>query len=653
MKKTILAMLDDAAGLWPDEPYIMRKTDSGYAPTSFGETRRAARAFAAWLAAGGFSPDDKMAILGEGGPEWVEGEYGAFYAGLVSVPLSIKLTVDEILFRLDHSESRLILTTRNYLPKTLQVLERTANAAMTVVLLDEEGGKGKAAFAAWAAAHPARSTLRLALFETAAAEGAAALADSAGKAARTLEERAAAIGPDTVAMISYTSGTMSNPKGIMLTHLNLWTNSHDVFISFFTPRYRLYLMLPADHSFTHVCGIFTALWCCVSLWFVDGRGGGLAMLRNIPINMVESDPNFFFTVPAVASIFMKKIAATVEEKGRAVTALFNAGIEAGQRWIGDGYRRPSFAVRLKAFLPYHAAKLILFGTVRKKAFGKRIEFSVCGGSKADMRQQGFFAALGVPLLPGYGLTEASPVISSNLPSCCKYGTTGKPFPSVSCAIMDEAGNTLPPGEVGEITIVADSVMKGYYRNPEATAAVLKDGRLWTGDLGSMDEDGFLSVVGRARSLLVSESGGKYSPEIIEETVMSSTGIVDQIMVWCLYRKYSCALVGLDAARVKSLIAQKGIVSADELCRALQNEFYAFRGRPAAKAVQEKWEPRVFQIVEEPFSEKNGTINSTMKLVRRRAEEVYADLIEYSYTGEGSSTVNPRNIETLRRLFGLQ
>ena len=647
MKKTVLAMIDNAAIQWPSEPYALRKNDEGYKPSSFSKVREASRAFAAWLLSSGFGPGDKIAILSEGSPEWLEGEFGGFYAGLISIPLSVKLTPDEILFRLEHSEAKLILTTHNQLVSVLGVLTRRAGAPITLVYLDEDVDWGK-----MQAAKAGLEDGRFVGFSQALAAGRAALADPAGTLPARLDAIAEAVTEDTVATISYTSGTSGNPKGVMLTHLNFWTNSHDLSIRFITPRFRTLLILPTDHSFIHTSAIFTALWSGVALYFVDARGGGIALLRNIPANLQECQPTFLFTVPALTVNFMKKIIAGVEQKGPLMTKIFMNGIEAASKWMGDGCHKPPLGDKITSFFPYFLAKTLLFGTIRKKALGGSIIFCISGGSRLDPQQQKFFTALGVYLLPGYGLTEAAPVISTSTLEAWKIGTMGIIMPSVKCAILDKNGNEVSTGQVGEITVTGDSVMKGYYKNPEATALVLRDGRLWTGDLGFMDEDGFITVTGRVHALLVSESGNKYSPETIEDAVMGSTGVIEQMMAWCLYKKYPCALVSLDMARTKALIAEKRIKTAEALCQTLQDEFYRFTNKSGAALIQASWVPVTFQIVDRPFSEEDGTINSTMKLVRRKVESEYRYLIDYSYENEGSKTVNPRNIATLKKLFNL-
>ena len=155
-----------------------------------------------------------------------------------------------------------------------------------------------------------------------------------------------------------------------------------------------------------------------------------------------------------------------------------------------------------------------------------------------------------------------------------------------------------------------------------------------------------------KALLIAEDGEKYSPEDIEEAVTTSTDVVDQVMAHCDHRKYTMALVTLDTAKVERLVKSRGITCAKDLLEALSAELTRFRTDPKAKKVQPAWVPAVFQLVPQPFSEKDGTVNSMMKLVRHRVVEVHRELIEYSYSKEGSRTDNPRNIEALRAQFKL-
>jgi long-chain acyl-CoA synthetase len=647
MKRTVLRMLKEAAAKYSNIPYALKKFDSGYVGTTFLQVREQARMFAAWLLANNFKKGDRAAIIAEGSPEWLISELGVLSAGMTSVPLSIKLLSDEIPFRIEHSESKIICTTHNQLEKIANALMIAHIVEMRIVYFDDDIEWGQSVLSKSKISEDCIISLKEVL-----SIGASLLKQNNEYVQKLdlIEETAE---ENDVVTISYTSGTTGNPKGIMLSHLNYWSNCHDAIDLFDNPMYfRTLLILPVDHSFAHTVGLYTAMICGISLYFVDSRGGGIATLRNIPLNLKESDPIFLFTVPSLSGNFMKKIIAAIEEKGGLIERIFKNGIEAGILWNGDGYHTPPFKDRFNAFFPYFMAKLLVFNKIKKALFGNSIRFCVGGGAFLDIKQQQFFAALGVPVYQGYGLTEAAPIISSNTPRIHKFGTSGIIAPSVSCKVMDENGVEVQQGTMGHITITGENVMLGYYRNPEATAEVLRDGRLWTGDLGSMDEDGFLAVIGRAKALLIREDGEKYSPEEIEEAITMSTDVFDQIMVWCDHRKYTMALVTLDEVKVKNLIAKRSIHSAEALLAILVDEFYRFKNDPKAKKVQSTWIPSVFQIVEEPFSEQNGTINSTMKLVRHKVSEVYKEYIEYSYLPEGSSTMNKKNLSLIARRFSL-
>jgi len=647
-------MLEEAATQWADAPYALKKNDSGWTATSFREARDAAREFAAWLVASGYKKDETIALIGEGSPEWIVGEFGLILAGCVSVPLSIKLLAEEIPFRLNHSEAKAILTTKNQLEKVLSSLEKVENRSITVIYLDKDTDAAHIVAAQYGIAAE-----RIVGFTEARERGRKALeapfvgGSATAPLAAELASRAAAAKENDTVTICYTSGTTGNPKGIMLTHLNYWTNCIDAVALFDNPiNFRTLLILPVDHSFAHTVGLYTALVCGISLYFVDSRGGGIATLRNIPINLKESNPIFLFTVPALSGNFMKKIISGIEEKGGLIETIFKMGIASGIAWNGDGFTSPSFAIRARHFLPYALAKMLIFNKIKKMIFGDSIRFCVGGGALLDIKQQEFYAAFGLPVFQGYGLTEAAPIISSNTPKRHKFGTSGIVAPSVECTIRHADGSLCAARETGEIVIRGGNVMKGYFKNPEASAQSLRDGWLWTGDLAYWDDDGFLVVVGREKALLIAEDGEKYSPEDIEEAVTFSTEVIDQIMVYCEQKKYTTALVTLDEVKVKRLINARGISTADALLEALKKEFYRFRSDPKAKKVQGTWVPSVFQVITEPFSDKNGTVNSTMKIVRHRIVAVYKELIDYSYTSEGGRTENSRNLAALRSLFRL-
>jgi len=645
-QKNILALLDQAALTYADDPYALKKGDAGWEAVSYAQTRRMARDFGSWLVGRGYKKADTAVIQAEGSPEWIVGELGLLSAGLISVPLSIKLLAEEIPFRVEHSGARLFLTTKNQIDKVLAALKGLAVQPL-VVFLDEDSAALEKACAA--AGYPRQNTI---LFSDALREGAAALAESGSGRAAELDRIAAAVEDDDVVTISYTSGTTGDPKGIMLTHLNYYSNSTDGVLLFGDIyHYSTLIILPLDHSFAHTVGIYAGLVCGLALYFVDARGGGMGILRNIPINLREVEARFLLTVPALSGNFMKKIVAGVEEKGGFIEALFKAGIRAGIELNGDGFHKPGLLTLLRR-KPVHAlAKALIFNKIKTLVFGRNIEFCVGGGALLDVKQQEFFAAFGVPIFQGYGLTEAAPIISSNSPLSYKFGTSGRVIHAIKCTIRKEDGRLCTPGETGEIVIQGQNVMKGYYKNPEASAKALRDGWLWTGDLAYFDADGFLVVVGREKALLIAEDGEKYSPEEIEEAIGTGTDAFSAIMAWNEQRKYTIALVTLDEERVKRLAASLPEATPEAVLDLLSEEFYRFKSDRKAKRVQAAWIPATFMLVGGQFSDKDGTINSTMKLVRHRVADLNRDLIEYAYTPEGGSPRNPRNLAVIADLLG--
>ncbi len=638
MKRTLLYMLDNAAEQFGETPYCFRKTDAGWTPKSFAEVREESQAIASALRTRGLQPDGKVVVLGEGSPEWVAFEFAVLTAGAVSVPLSIKLLAEELPFRVNHSDATVVGVSWNQMEKLASVYGELKAEPLVVLLEDSDAMLEQAG-----AAIP---TAKVTSYRELLSEGRAASPEARAEIDRIRE----GIGEETVVTISYTSGTTGNPKGIMLTHLNYYANT-DAGIEMFEvpPDYSTLVILPCDHCFAHTVAIYAALHAGISLSFVDARGGGMAILRNIPINIKEMNPVFVLTVPVLTGNFMKKIIHGVAEKGGFVNGLFKAGVRAGIRRNADGYRRPGVLTRLLTWFPHALAEALIFRTVRK-TFGTRIKFFVGGGALLDRGQQDFFAAIGLPVYQGYGLTEAAPIISSNMPKAHKFGSSGKMAPGVACRIIRDDGTEAATGENGEICVQGENVMTGYYKNEKATSETLVDGWLHTGDLGHFDEDGFLVVTGRAKALLISGDGEKYSPEEIEETISTESEVVHQIMVYNDHRKYTTALVTLDIAVVEKLVKEEQIIDARELLARVHESLTSYT--KMGKHFPLQWTPASFLILSEPFTEANRMINSTMKMVRYKITEAYAGDIAYLYTDEGHNWNNPRNRERLAELFGV-
>lgn len=642
MKRTVLRMLRESASKYPSTAYTNQKDDNGWVGMTYPEVLNESRFLASGLYEEGIRKGDNIAILAEGRNRWLTIEYGILFTGGTSVPLSIRLTPDEILFRLNHSESKAIVVSKGTFDKVASIWTQLKHTRKIIFL--EDNLKFVTAECKEFGINPDKDIVKYStLMESGKFHW-----EVHEPVLESIEEE---IEEDDVVTISYTSGTTGDPKGIMLTQLNYFSNCTDA-MEFFNVAEgdRLYIILPLDHSFAHTVAIYAGLLRGLSLYFVDARGGGVQTLKNIPINMLEANPHFLLTVPALSGNFMNKIKEGVAAKGKLINNIFTAGMNAGIRINRDGHKKAGLWIRLANFIPYQLAKALIFKKV-KKIFGTNVRYCVGGGALLDIRQQVFFYTLGVPVFQGYGLSEATPIISANTSEIHKLGTSGMVLPNVECRIVKSDGTDAQIGEKGEIVIRGNNVMKGYYKNPESTAKTIKDGWLFTGDLGYYDKDGFLVVVGREKALLISADGEKYSPEGIEEAIQNSSELVSQVMIYNDMRKYTTALITLDTNKVGKYAEQHKIADAEILIKAIKLDFYRFKDTAEYRnQFPEKWIPSTFQIVSEPYSQQNLQLNSMMKMVRHKILEVYQDKIELMYTSEGSNVVNETNIETVKKFL---
>ncbi len=640
MKQTVVDMLTQAGERYGNMSYVCQKVGDGegqWKEWSFSEVDRESDLFAAALIKQGFRPGESVALLSEGRYNWVIAEFGVLKARCASVPLSSKLREGEIPFRINHSEAAALIVSEYTLEQVLLMMDRLERKPFFIVLSHDTDLTEKLC-----ARYDLKQGSDLIGYDDFIALGKECFREVEGE----LNHRRETIGEDDTVTISYTSGTTGNPKGIMLTHRNYWVNSHDAVKVVGIPEgVGSLIILPLDHSFAHTVGIYISLLRGLSMSFIDNRGGGMAALRNLTVNLKERNPYFLLTVPALSGNFMKKMKEGIATQSPFVQRLFASGLKWGIRINGNGFDRTPLRDRVLGFLPYRLASLLIFPKLRR-VFGSAITFCVGGGALLEIKQQEFYRAIGLPVYQGYGLTEAAPIICANSPGRAKFGSSGVILPSIECRIMEDGEREAPRGKAGEIVIRGGNVMKGYFKNPEATAEALRDGWLWTGDLGYLDDDGFLVVTGRAKALLISADGEKYSPEEIEEGIMNSSELVDQIMVYNDMRKYTVGLVVLNDGAVAKLVRDRGLSGTEELLRAVYDSLYAFKeeGR-----ISPLWIPSTFALIGEPFSEEKGLINSTLKLVRHRVAEYYADRIEGMYSGrEGTDFFNEKNREAVEK-----
>ncbi|HNW68786.1 MAG TPA: AMP-binding protein [Bacteroidales bacterium] len=628
---TIPELFESSVTKYGQNPVLWEKLGEAYTSISYAEAYQRVLNFANGLLWLGVHKNDKIILLAEGRSEWVIAELGVLYTGAVSVPVSVKIDeIGELQFRMEHSEARFIIVSGRQLPKILQFKNKLPRVEKVILLDDMEVNDENII---------SHSELLK--------QGIQYRQENPDKLLNITKQ----IQPDDYANICYTSGTTADPKGILLTHRNYTANVWQASLLFDVPQWYVSLMiLPWDHSFAHTVGIYTLLKNGASLASVQLGKSYIETVKNIPVNIRETRPVFLLSVPALAKNFKASIEKGIRDKGSFTNKLFHAALKTAYYYNSFGYDKGK-GLRILVKPLYKLFDLILFKKIRA-VFGGRLKFFVGGGALLDIDFQRFFYAIGIPIFQGYGLTEASPIISSNTPEFHKLGSSGKPVSNMELKICDEQGNSLKQGQQGEIVIKGENVMAGYWRNDKATAQTVRDGWLFTGDLGYLDPDGYLYVLGRFKSLLIGSDGEKYSPEAIEEAMVNNSQFIDQVMLYNNQKPYTVALIVPNFERLKSYIKEKNNVSTEsdaqkQAVKLIHDEISQYlEGGKFHGLFPKRWIPSSFAIITEPFSEQNRMINSTMKMVRGRITEEYLPRITYMYTAEGKDIFNRLNLDAL-------
>lgn len=632
-RPTIIDLFNQSVRLYASNPFLWEKVTTEFVPTTYQETLEQTHRIAAGLIALGVKPGDKISLLSEGRNAWITGELGILHTGAINVPLSIKLEEsNDLIFRIQHSESAYVVVSGGQLRKIRTIMEQLPDVKQ-VIVIDEQDS------------YLEKEMPLSALIE----KGEALLKDNPDIVTQT----AAAIKPDDIATISYTSGTTADPKGILLTHRNYTANVEQALTLMNIPQtFRTLIILPLDHCFAHVAGFYSFMAMGASVGTVQTGKTGMETLKNIPINIKELKPDLLLSVPALAKSFKKNIETSIRAKGPVINRLFHIALNMAYAYNKEGYNKGQGWQKLKKPLLFLFDK-ILFSKIRE-GMGGKLKFFIGGGALLDIDLQRFYYAIGMPMFQGYGLSEATPIISSNGLKRHKLGSSGFLVTPMELKICDSDGNELPLYEKGEIVIKGENVMAGYYKNEKATAETVVDGWLHTGDMGYMDKDGFLYVVGRFKSLLISSDGEKYSPEGIEESLVENSHFIDQVLLHNNQDAYTTALIVPNKEALKRYVHRKQPEldwdkrEAKEIALdKLQREILAYRkGGKFEGMFPERWLPAAIAVIGEPFTEQNGLVNSTMKIIRGKVEERYADRIEKLYVNGGKEITNQENIEAL-------
>ena len=636
-KRTIIDLFEESVAKYGAKEFLLEKHNGKFEPTTYAASKVEALRTGAGLVALGIERGDRVAILAEGCNNWIISELGLLYAGAVSVPLSIKLEeANDLMFRLKHSDSKAIFVSNHQLKKIRTIVGDLADLKNVIVWGDVKDGLQEGEMSL---------------------ESLKALGDEYLKENR---ESFFAIGESVqnndIATITYTSGTTADPKGVVLTHRNYTANvEQSLSIIYIPSHWRTLIILPLDHCFAHVVGFYIMIASGATVATTEVGRTPMETLKNIPLNIKEVRPHFLLSVPALAKNFRKSIETNIRKKGKTTERLFNLALKTSYAYQADGYSKGrGWRCLLKPAVALFDK--ILYSKVRE-GFGGELEFFIGGGALLDSELQRFFYAVGMPMFQGYGLSEATPVISTNVPTKRnhRFGSSGRLVKPLEIKIMDSEGKELPVGEKGEIVIKGENVMAGYWKNPDSTADTVRDGWLYTGDMGYMSKDNFLYVLGRFKSLLISSDGEKYSPEGMEEAMVDKSPLIDQIMIYNNQNPYTIALVVASKEGLNRKLDElnlTGDARYTEAAKLLAGEIAKYRnGGIYGDEFPDRWVPAVVTFADEAFTEQNGLVNSTMKVVRNKVEKHFAANIEHAYTAEGKAIDNAMNIASLKKILG--
>ncbi len=580
---SLAAMFFENTAAMGDAPFLWSRAGGSWEATTAAKARSEAAKLARALGALGVGVGDRVALISESRPEWMIADIGIMAAGAIAVPAYTTNQISDHLHLLRDSGARGAIVSGPVLAKNLLPAARDVGLDFVISMEPLEWASDGPAIHDWLA-----------------------LLDAQSDAPPDVSNIARA---DTACLL-YTSGTGGTPKGVMLSHGAILSNckgayhlllqlglDDEVFLSF----------LPLSHSYEHTAGLMFPLSIKAQIYYAEA-------IDRLAANMEEVKPTIMTAVPRLYETMHDRIVRSVRNKGGLSEKLFFRAVEIGQkRYEGSGL---TIGDRLMDPLLDKLVRAKIAGR-----FGGRLKAMVSGGAPLNYDIGVFFKALDVPLLQGYGQTESSPIVSCNLPSSNKIHTVGPPFVDVDVKIADD----------GEILVRGELVMQGYWNMPDETAAAVTNGWLHTGDIGTIDDDGFLAITDRKKDIIVNSGGDNISPQRIEGFLTLQPEI-GQAMVHGDKRPHLVALIVPDAdfaaewARANEAEARLPELCGNDAFRAAVGE--AIERINADLSIIER--VRRFILTPETFTTENEMLTPSMKIRRHVIRKRYGERLEALY-----------------------
>jgi len=592
--------LDRTTGVLKDRVYLRYKRAHGepFRDMTFAEFGTRTREVFAGFARLGIERGDRIAVISESRPEWLIAEFAALALGVIWVPMFPTLMPPQMEFIVNDCSAKLLIVSNDLqLGKALKIVSNCPSLEKVIVLNDETKhtltGNGKV----------------LHLKELFLLAGAVPDFDT---------EAHKAASRDTVTII-YTSGTTGNPKGVMLSHGNIVENMEGALAAIppLTDADVALSFLPLCHAFEHI-----------AMHFFFYRGMTVAFAESsetVADNFLEIRPTIMTGVPRFYERVHARIMRMREKLSPAKLRLFDWALGIGAK---NGLAFEGKPVPLLARILQPLANMLVLDKIRART-GGRIRFFVSGAAALSPEVGRAFAAFGMPIIEGYGLTEAAPVLCANPYKKLKWGTVGKPLFNVEIKIASD----------GEILGRGPNIMQGYYNQPEATREMI-DGEGWlhTGDVGEIDQEGYVKITDRKKHIFISTGGKNIAPAPVE-SLLSESRFIDQIMLIGDKRPFCTALLVPDFTALREAHIIEPSASGSGQNERIAEEFAASEAvRGAMEAELDRLQASIasyervrrFTILPEPFTIENGMLTPTLKIRRKVVEERYRDVIEAMY-----------------------
>jgi len=597
MVDTLAELFLNTVRTYRKDDLMLYKKEGQYVPISTAEFEKKVIHLALGLNKLGFNKGDKLIILSENRPEWVMIDLAVICSGGLTVPIYTSLTAPQAEYIIQDSDTSVVVVSNKEQRGKIQSIRENLKKVKHFITCEQEDIAGFISC------------------ENLIEIGRQVEAENP----QLFEELTSRISPEDEASLIYTSGTTGLPKGVILTHHNFLSNVKTCVDLFdFTYRDTVLSFLPLSHVLERMV-MFAYIYAGATVGFAES-------IETVAQNLLEIRPNIMVSVPRVFEKIYARVMDSILSSSALKRKIFFWAQRAGKRYAQkelSGEKIPS-GLKLKKSL----ANKLVFSKIIEKT-GGRVRFFVSGGAPLSKDIAEFFYSIGLVIYEGYGLTETSPVLTVNRPGALKFGTVGKPIPEVEIKIAPD----------GEILARGPNVMKGYYKKEAETREAFEGGWFHTGDIGYLDEEGFLVITDRKKDLIVTSGGKNVAPQLIENLLKTSP-YISTVVVIGDRRRFISALVVPNYEKLEELARSKGfqftdrkdLINNQEIVDFVQSEIdRATAGLASYEKIKK------IALLERDFEIEKGEITPTLKVRRTAVENRYRELIENLYREESSAS----------------